>query len=594
VVSIFQVRAISGLRPNSSELLLAQLAQPYSATPPQTVLPAPPTRLDIAANMLWAISLALSLTCILGAILVQDWMQQYLRLSRCHNTPSTRARIRAYLFNGLRGYHLGQVLGAIPILLRLAILFFGAGLITYLFAFNNVVAYAALAAYSIPGTLYLLLTISPVISLSSPFRTPFSNVLWRTVQLIRLTALQLTQSVMSFFSPDSTFYCFRLPGIISAYRERYHGGIVRAIEQDLGTTHLNMDTYSLRWAISTIQSDDDLESFIAAIPRFLDTERHNYPEYTVGSLLEDRDLRLGWSIGRLLQTCVRSSGALEPHVRTRRIIACARAIWYVTEKFAGMSTLYWDTLFGAETADALSIHAYDSVPIVALVVRCTASLAARSCLRELADVTAWTQTKGPHWADRAHHLVAYVAKLSGIPLPVEDPGAVARDGPLLILGSFLSLLQVNMSMLDMDRDVSFIINTTAKHLADGVRADEASLDAQKQFSDIFMSGMYGGQNPFLDSAASRAVCNAAASIREDSVMGIPEDGEEAVANLNAGFPAPQGYTGFGIISPQRRYAAAWCSYKRPKRALSGDATSSLTAFEPFHSPESELLPGTAI
>jgi len=387
VVSIFLVRAIGGLKPNSSELLLAQislqLAQPpdvASIPLPDVVFP-PPTRLDIAVNVLWTLSLGLSLTCALSAILAQEWMQEYVYYSQCHNTPSTRARIRAYLFDGLRGYHLDKVISAIPLLLHLAILLFGAGLITCFFTFNNVVAYTALVAYAIAGTLYLLLTISPLISLASPFKTPISNFLWRLMQLIWFHALHITQNVMSCTSPDSTFSCFRLPEIISAYRERYHGGIVRGLEQDLESTSPNMDTYSLRWAVSSLQGDDALESFIAAIPRFLDTECGYYPQYTIGNLLEDRDVRLGWTIGRLLQTCATSFCMLEPHVRKGRAIACARAVWCMTEKFAGTSTLYWDTLFGAETADALSTLAKDPESSIALVAQCTASLAARECLR---------------------------------------------------------------------------------------------------------------------------------------------------------------------------------------------------------------------
>jgi len=572
-----------------------QLAHPPNGmyTPPPNVLLARPNRLEIATNVLWTISLALSLTCTLSAILVQDWMQEYLRHSQCHNTPSTRARIRAYLFNGLRGYRLDQVISAIPVLLHLAILFFGAGLTTYFFAFNKIVAYAALVAYSIAGTSYLLITISPLISLSSPFKTPISNVLWRTVQLIRLSALDVTQRVMSFILPDSTFYRFRLPKIIGARRERYHGGIVRAIEHDLETTHSNMDTNSLGWAISSVQSDSALESYIAAIPRFLDTERHLYPQYTIGSLLEDRDVRLGWSIGRLLQTCVGTTSGLEPHARTCRAIACARAVWYITEKFAGLNSLYWDTLFGAETADALSTLAHDSVPSVALFARCTAFLAARSCLRELADVSTWTQTKGPHWANRARDLAGYIVKLSGIPLPVEDPETATRDGPLLILSSFLSGLPYNMAMSGADRDVSFMVNMTAKHLADGIRAGEASPDAQKQFSEIFVLDIWSGWNTYLDPATSRAVCNAAASLHQDLITGISEDGDEANANFNAGFPAPQEHTGYSIISPRRRFVPAWCPYEWPKRAFSGDATTS-TAFEPCHSPPNKSSPGTAV
>ena len=203
------------------------------------------------------------------------------------------------------------------IYLHLSPLLFGAGLITCFFSLNEVVAYTALLVYSIIGTVHVLLSIASLIDLSSPFKTPISNLLWRTLQLIQLTALYTTRSLMSCASPNIFLFRFRLPELIKACCERYQGGTVRAIEQYLESTHSNTDASvrALRWAILSVQTDDELESFIGAIPRFLDSERDNYSQYTIGQLLEDSDVRLGWSIGRLLKTSTSWSCTLDLHVR---------------------------------------------------------------------------------------------------------------------------------------------------------------------------------------------------------------------------------------------------------------------------------------
>ena len=158
-----------------------QLGQPANAafSPVADILSARPSDLDVAVNVLWALSLISSLTCALSAILVRQWIQEYLSYSRCHTVPSTRARIRAYLFNGLSQHRLDHVISAIPLLLHLSLLLFGAGLITYFFSLNDVVAYTALVGYSVVGAVYILLSIAPLIDLSSPFKTPISNLLWR-------------------------------------------------------------------------------------------------------------------------------------------------------------------------------------------------------------------------------------------------------------------------------------------------------------------------------------------------------------------------------------------------------------------------------
>ncbi|KAF8490159.1 hypothetical protein F5888DRAFT_1136181 [Russula emetica] len=588
VVSIFLTKAIGDLRPNSTELLLGQISLQLSQSANATFLPVTdilstrPSNLDVAVDVLWALSLIFSLTCALSASLVQQWIQEYSSYSRCHTVPSTRARIRAYLFEGLSQHRLDQVISAIPSLLHLSLLLFGAGLITSFFSLNDVVAYTALVVYSIVGAVYILLSIAPLIDHSSPFKTPFSSLLWRTLQLIQLTVLYATRCLASCIFPNNIFFRFRLPELINACRERYHGGIVRAIEQDLETRHSNTDVYALRWAISSVQTDHELESFIGAIPRFLDSERHN--QYTIGELLEDSSVRLGWSIGRLLKTCASSSCTLDLYTRKRRAVTCARTTWYITEKFAGTKTLYWDTLFGAETAESLKTLGNDIDHTIPLIARCSAALAARSCLRELNEVSAWVQTKGPRWAERALHLIDYINKLSGVPLPAE-PETVVRDGPLLILGAFLNGPR---SMGQMDDDVSFMVSTTVKYLVEGVGASEASLNAQKQFSEmIFLSGIYDLWTRCLDPATSQALHRAVDSIRQDVEPRVTDGW------VDAGFPLPPGCFPPGIIPDRRRPIVPssyrqW-SYDSSGTAFSGDVatSSSSSGVVVSHLPENE-------
>ncbi|KAI0247718.1 hypothetical protein BJV78DRAFT_1285305 [Lactifluus subvellereus] len=599
VVSPFMAEAISKLRSNSTELLLTQISRqvddpigtPLSSLP--IVLPSYPTKLDVTVNVLWTLSLVLSLTCALSTILVKTWVQEYLYYSQCHPIPSTRARIRAHLFRGLSDYRLDQVISAIPLLLHLAILLFGAGLITCFFSLNNIMAYTALGAYSVIGASYLFLTISPLINPTSPFKTPISNLLWSSLQLVRLSILHATQRITSFVSPDNTFSCFRLPKIIISCQEIYRGGITRALEQDLENTSPNMDAHSLRWAISYMHDDGALESFIAAIPKFLDSEHHCYPQYTIGHLMEDRDVRLGWTIGRLLQTCASSSSALEPHVCKRRAIACMRAIWCVTEKFAGLSSLYWDTLFGAQTAEALSILKHHPDPSIALIAWCTAALAARSCLRELTDISARKQTKGPYWASRAQHLFGFIDKLVAVPLPSDDLESIARDGPLLTLTAFLKT--VSHSVAEVDGTVSSMITTTVKHLADGVRAGEATLDTQRLFtSEIFALGTYDCLRHYLDPAASRAVRLTAASLLQELATRIPAD--VRAADVYADFPFLQEHgSGEHLQDGQQTEASQrrW-SYDSSQTVFSGDPAWPLGFLPCCRSPRNDSSLGAVI
>ncbi|KAH8990386.1 hypothetical protein EDB86DRAFT_2831148 [Lactarius hatsudake] len=543
VVSAFMVGTDLHKR-DSTELLLAQIYLQISgqidATPLLDIGPLRPNSLAIAVQTLWSLSLILSLACALGAILVQEWCQEYLRYSQCHPQPSTRARIRAYLFNGARDYHMEQVIAALPLFLHLAILLFCAGLVTYFFTLH---------------------------------KTPISTFLWRSIGLIRLAILYALRWMMSLISSESPFFRFRLPKIIKARRERYREGFIRALELDLESVDPNADAHALRWAVSSLGSDDDaLESFIAEIPGFLASESHTYPHFTIGHLLEDRDVRLGRSIGRLLQTCAdnTSTSALAPHVRNRRANACLRAVWAITERYAGTNSLYWDTLFGAHTADALAALGNDDAnPTIALIARCTAALATRSCLRELAHVAEWTRTKGPYWAHRARQLAGFVRRLGALATPdtLEDVG---RDGALLTLSVFLAAVSRDAAVA-ADRSVSSMVSTTVRHLADGVRAGDSSLDAQRLFaSEAFAVDVCGRWMRFLDPAASRAVRFVADSLHQElatHIRKVPDAGN---------YPVHQEDQGDGAIAEGRNRQAAgytrW-SYDSSCTAFSGDGTS---------------------
>lgn len=574
VVSAF-VLGTNLLKLDSSELLLDQIYLQISgqidASSLLDIRSLRPSPLAIAVQTLWSISLILSLACALGAILVQQWCQEYLRYSQCHSQPATRARVRAYLFNGGCNYHMEQVINALPLFLHLAILLFCAGLVTYFFNLNKVVAYTVLAAYSIIGALYLFFTISPLIDISSPFKTPLSTFLWRFIELIRLATLYILQWATSFISLD--FFRFRLPKIIKARQDRYRGGLARALELDLESVHPNVDAHSLRWAVSNFGNDDEaLESFVTSIPAFLASEPHTYPQFTIGHLLENRDVRLGWSIGRLLQTCVNASDSavLAPHIRNRRATACLRAIWSITEKFAGTHSLYWDTLFGAHTAHALAALTHDaSNPSIALLARCTAALAARSCLRELARVAEWTRTKGLYWTHRARQLADLVGHLGAL-VPPASHEDVVRDGPLLALAAFLAAVSRAPAAVVADRTISAMVSVTVRHLADGVGASGASLDAQRDFvSEAFAVGACGCWMRYLDPAASRAVRLVAVSLRQELATQIRKD----LGDADVGDCAIHGALAEERIRRSVTGCTRW-SYDSSRTAFSGDGTAS--------------------
>jgi hypothetical protein len=158
-----------------------------------------------------------------------------------------------------------------------------------------------------------------------------------------------------------------------------------------------------------------------------------------------------------------------------------------------------------------------------------------------------------------------------------------RDGPLLTLGTFLNC--GSFSIGEMDNDVLFMIYTTVKYVVEGVRASEASLNTQKQFSEmIFLTGIYDLWTHYLDPATSQALRRAVDSLRQDIEPRMTEDW------VDAGLPLPPGCFAPGIIPDRRRPIVPtyrqW-SYGSSGTAFSGDAATSSSGVVLTHSPENK-------
>ncbi|KAF8262560.1 hypothetical protein EI94DRAFT_1808613 [Lactarius quietus] len=82
----------------------------------------------VRVNVLWFLSLILSLSCAL-ATLMQEWAQRHLDYVRHRSAPRKKARIRAYMFEGVENFRLSQAVEAMPLLLHTSVFLFFAGLV---------------------------------------------------------------------------------------------------------------------------------------------------------------------------------------------------------------------------------------------------------------------------------------------------------------------------------------------------------------------------------------------------------------------------------------------------------------------------------
>ncbi|KZP12406.1 hypothetical protein FIBSPDRAFT_686527, partial [Athelia psychrophila] len=179
IVTTFIIESYGGLMPDPNASMIALLQQisqqlAGNAVQNQTVISEPfsPTYSAVRVNTCWFLSLYLALTSALAAALVQQWCAQV------RPVPRLQAQTRLYLFQGIEKYKISALVEGIPALLHAAVFLFFAGLVDFIHAINPTIAWLALPIIVACGSLYIVMTILPVLDGQSPFRTPYSEPCW--------------------------------------------------------------------------------------------------------------------------------------------------------------------------------------------------------------------------------------------------------------------------------------------------------------------------------------------------------------------------------------------------------------------------------
>lgn len=83
-----------------------------------------PTAASLVCNILWFLSLALSLTCALLATLVEQWARDFIHKTEMCPSSVRRARVFSFLYFGLKKFKMHVVVDTIPMILHASLFFF--------------------------------------------------------------------------------------------------------------------------------------------------------------------------------------------------------------------------------------------------------------------------------------------------------------------------------------------------------------------------------------------------------------------------------------------------------------------------------------
>ena len=489
-VAAFLIESYKYLKPDPTDVsstLLQQVTQELAGISIGDRVTAPtleafkPPRFAINVNILWFSSLCMSLSCGLGATLVQQWVRRYFRLTQRSETPTHRVRIRTFLFAGIEEFQVRLVVENISLLLHAAILLFFAGLVEFLFAINDEVAHYILAVICYFVALYIALTALPVIFQRCPFQTPLTSVFWYMTRIIPIIIL--------FPFTCSGPVRNKIKGLWTHTKGGFDTYVMNGAK---GKKFL--DKEAVRMTLSMCRGDSEVEAFLDAVPSYLQIgDNVDTRIDDIGSLLNQKrsDLHLGHQIVHLFSSCINGDGKMDEVARRRRAVTCSHAVFELSKAISTVpdkgSTLEVPKSIGHK----LQHLSRDRDPKIALAALRTIAVLERALLDQLVDADGMDWHRNFDTVDRNVKVAEVLAAAIG-----EDDPASTRyqpglrnpnrsDGRLIAVTEFMSSIVrlIKRPWHPSHQDIEDM-TLTFQELCRDLNGRDFSHTAQERFVDV--------------------------------------------------------------------------------------------------------------
>jgi hypothetical protein len=196
-------------------------------------------------------ALAFSLSAALLAILVQQWVRDYMHVFQRYSDPQKSARMRQYLNEGSERWFMPIAAEAVPGLLHVSLFLFFVGLADSTLNINTAIGLSTTIPIGICGLLYIFITLAPVIYPQSPYQTSFSGVIWYAIQKLRGRRYKDRDGKMKSVSTNMA---------IGQMQLSMEGTIDRE----------GRDMRAILWLLDNLTEDAEIESFVTSMPGSLE------------------------------------------------------------------------------------------------------------------------------------------------------------------------------------------------------------------------------------------------------------------------------------------------------------------------------------
>ncbi|KAI0278384.1 hypothetical protein BC826DRAFT_658386 [Russula brevipes] len=234
----------------------------------------------IWVNLLWLLSLLISLTCALLAISIQQWARRHAKVTSPRYSLHKQARLRAFFTAGIERRKFDFILQALPVLVHLSLLIFFAGFLVFVFELTadagHPIFLISCCWIGFFNAAYLFITVWPIFQPDSPYYSPLSipvaavfHILWTTTRFSRVSVA--TREYMQR-SKDR-------------YRDFSSWGMMWFAEEKAKEETTGIDGDVLKRTLDALKTDKDLEEFFESVIGFCSSKVIDDPQRSLDNLV---------------------------------------------------------------------------------------------------------------------------------------------------------------------------------------------------------------------------------------------------------------------------------------------------------------------
>jgi len=276
-------------------------------------------------NLLWLLSLLISLTCALLAISIQQWARRHAEVTPPRYSLYKQARLRAFFTTGIERRKFDLILRTLPLLVHLSLLIFFAGFLVFVFELTadagHPIFIISCCWIGFFNAAYLFVTVLPIFKPDSPYYTPLSIPVAHIYSATRGAVFYIlwTTTRLSPVRKATPEYVQRSK---DRYRDLSSWGMMRFAEENAGEETSEIDGDVLKRTLDALNTDDDLEQYFESVIGFCSSEVVEDPQQSLDILGRGR---LAEAVDEFWNN-TSFSASISESVKKRRLILCRRLI----------------------------------------------------------------------------------------------------------------------------------------------------------------------------------------------------------------------------------------------------------------------------